>query len=71
MNKRLVELGLPIAPERQFSTLSEQGNTGSASVFLSIEALAERGNLKSGQKVLVFVPESARFSVVYALFTVQ
>jgi 3-oxoacyl-[acyl-carrier-protein] synthase III len=70
VNKRLVELGLPIAPERQFSTLSEQGNTGSASVFLSIEALAERGDLKSGQKVLVFVPESARFSVVYALFTV-
>lgn len=71
VQKRLVELGLPIAPERQFSTLSEQGNTGSASVFLSIEALAERGQLKSGQKVLVFVPESARFSVVYALFTVQ
>jgi 3-oxoacyl-[acyl-carrier-protein] synthase-3 len=71
VQKRLVELGLPIAPERQFSTLSEQGNTGSASVFLSLEALAERGALKSGQKVLVFVPESARFSVVYALFTVQ
>jgi 3-oxoacyl-[acyl-carrier-protein] synthase III len=70
VQKRLVELGLPIATERQFSTLSEQGNTGSASVFLSIEALAERGQLKSGQKVLLFVPESARFSVVYALFTV-
>jgi 3-oxoacyl-[acyl-carrier-protein] synthase-3 len=70
VQKRLAELGVAIAPERQFSTLSEHGNTGSASVFLSIEALAERGQLKSGQKVLLFVPESARFSVVYALFTV-
>ncbi|MBS1149441.1 MAG: hypothetical protein H6Q89_1139, partial [Myxococcaceae bacterium] len=37
---------------------------------LSIEALAEQGKLQKGQKVLVFVPESARFNVVYALFTV-
>ena len=61
---------MPIPPERLFSTLSEQGNTGSASVFLSLEALAERGALQKGQKLLVFVPESARFNVVYALFTV-
>ncbi len=70
VQKRLGEVGLPIPQERQFSTLSEQGNTGSASVFLSIEALAERNSLKKGQKILVFVPESARFNVVYALFTV-
>lgn len=70
VQKRLVEVGLPIPAERQFSTLSEQGNTGSASVFLSLENLAERGELQSGQQVLVFVPESARFSVVYALLTV-
>ncbi len=70
VQKRIAEVGLPIPPERQFSTLSEQGNTGSASVFLSIEALAQRGQLQKGQKLLVFVPESARFSVVYALFTV-
>ena len=70
VQKQLAQVGLPIPPERQFSTLSEQGNTGSASVFLSIEALAERNALKKGQKILVFVPESARFNVVYALFTV-
>ena len=71
VHKRLAEVDLPIPPERLFSTLSEQGNTGSASVFLSLEALAERGALQKGQKLLVFVPESARFNVVYALFTVQ
>ena len=71
VQKRIAEVGLPIPIERQFSTLSSQGNTGSASVFLSIEALAEQGKLQKGQKVLVFVPESARFNVVYALFTVQ
>ncbi len=71
VQKRIAEVGLPIPESRQFSTLSEQGNTGSASVFLSIDALAERNQLKKGQKILVFVPESARFNVVYALFTVQ
>lgn len=70
VNKRLAEVGLPIASERVFSTLTEQGNTGSASAFLSLQMLASRGQLKSGQQVLVFVPESARFSVTYALFTV-
>ena len=49
---------------------SDQGNTGSASVFLAIEAMAERGMAKKGQKLLVFVPESARFNVSFGLFTV-
>ena len=71
VQRRLAEVGLPIPVERQFSTLTEQGNTGSASVFLSLEALSDRGALKAGQKVLLFVPESARFNVVYALLTVQ
>jgi 3-oxoacyl-[acyl-carrier-protein] synthase III len=71
VQKQLTEVGLPIPLSRQFSTLGQQGNTGSASVFLSIEALAEANQLKKGQRILVFVPESARFNVVYALFTVQ
>ncbi len=68
--ERLVEAGLPLPEEKVFTTLSEQGNTGSASVFLSLEALSKQGRLKSGQKVLLFVPESARFSVAFVLLTV-
>jgi 3-oxoacyl-[acyl-carrier-protein] synthase-3 len=70
LQKRLAAVGLPIPESRQFSTLADQGNTGSASVFLAIEALAQRGRLKAGQKILVFVPESARFNVAFGLFTV-
>ena len=70
MLKRVKEADLPIPDERLFTTLSEQGNIGSAGAFLSLDALATRGLLKSGQKVLLFVPESARFSFALALLTV-
>jgi 3-oxoacyl-[acyl-carrier-protein] synthase III len=68
--KRINEANLPIPSERLFTTLSEQGNIGSAGAFLSLEALASQGLLKSGQKVLLFVPESARFSFALAHLTV-
>lgn len=70
LQKRLAAIDLAIPESRQFSTLSDQGNVGSASVFLAMEALADRGMLKKGQKILVFVPESARFNVSFGLFTV-
>lgn len=70
VHKRLAEAGLPLPEDKVFTTLSEQGNIGSASAFLSLEALSKRGSLKPGQKVLLFVPESARFSVAFVLLTV-
>jgi 3-oxoacyl-[acyl-carrier-protein] synthase-3 len=70
VHRRLGEVGLGLPADRVFSTLTEQGNIGSASAFFSLEALGERGLLKSGQKILLFVPESARFSVAFAHLTV-
>ncbi len=56
--------------EKWFINLTEVGNVGSASAYLMLEELFHSGTLKKGEKILVMVPESARFSYTYALFTV-
>ena len=60
--KCLAEIGLPIPRERWFSNLVSKGNTGSASPFIMLDELFHSGQIKKGQKLLMFVPESGRFS---------
>ena len=56
--------------ERWFSNLTEKGNTGSASIFIMLEELYRSGDLKAGQKLLCYVPESGRFSTAFIQLTV-
>ncbi len=70
VTERFREAGLPIPPERHFTNLSTKGNTGAASPFIMLDELFTSTPLRSGQKILVAVPESARFSVAYMLLTV-
>ncbi|RIX81713.1 beta-ketoacyl-ACP synthase III [Acidovorax cavernicola] len=58
----LASLGLPIPRERWFSNLASKGNTGSASPYIMLDELFRSGRIKPGQKLLMFVPESGRFS---------
>ena len=58
----LARAGLPIPFERWFSNLESCGNTGSASMYIMVDALRRGGRLASGQRLLCFVPESGRFS---------
>lgn len=58
----LVEIGLPIPRERWFTNLASKGNTGSASPFIMLDELFHSGRIKKGQKLLMFIPESGRFS---------
>jgi len=58
----LAALGLPIPRERWFSNLATKGNTGSASPYIMLDELFRSGRIKPGQKLLMFVPESGRFS---------
>lgn len=67
---KLEEKGLGIPHERWFSNLSEVGNVGAGSVYLMIDELLNSGKLQKGQKLLLMVPESARFAYVYAYLTV-
>ncbi|MEO8085534.1 MAG: beta-ketoacyl-ACP synthase III [Bacteroidota bacterium] len=62
--------GIPVPQEKWFSNLSTTGNVGSASIYFMIEELMRTNRLKKGDKLLMIVPESARFSYVYGQLTV-
>jgi len=67
----LVEVyGGGIPYEKWFINLYTVGNVGAASVYLMINELFHSGRLKKGEKILLLVPESARFSYMYAMLTV-
>lgn len=58
----LVEAGLNIPRENWFTNLVEKGNTGSASPFIMLDELFHSGRIKKGHKLLMYIPESGRFS---------
>lgn len=64
------EKGFFIPEEKWFINLPQVGNIAAASAFAMLEELMHSGKLRSGQKILVMVPESARFSYCYCMFTV-
>lgn len=62
--------GIEIPMENWFMNLKDVGNVGSASIYLMLEELMNSGKLKKGDKILLSVPESGRFSYSYAYLTV-
>ncbi|MBV8391305.1 MAG: beta-ketoacyl-ACP synthase III [Mucilaginibacter sp.] len=67
----LVEIyGGGIPYEKWFINLYTVGNVGAASIYLMINELFNGGKLKKGDRLLLLVPESARFSYMYAMLTV-
>ncbi|MXO03264.1 beta-ketoacyl-ACP synthase III [Flavobacterium sp. HBTb2-11-1] len=70
LKKGLNEKGIGMSDDKWFMNLSRVGNVGSASIYLALEELMNSGNLKKGDKILLSVPESGRFSFAYAYLTV-
>jgi 3-oxoacyl-[acyl-carrier-protein] synthase-3 len=70
LHKSLAENGMDIPMEKWFMNLARVGNVGSASIYLALEELMASGKLKKGNKILLSVPESGRFSYAYAYLTV-
>lgn len=68
--EEIVKYGIDIPQEKWFTNLSSVGNIGSASIFMMVEELMNSGKLKKGEKILLMVPESARFTYAYCLLTV-
>jgi 3-oxoacyl-[acyl-carrier-protein] synthase-3 len=68
--KTLEDNGIGIPMEKWFSNLSTKGNVGAGSIYLMIDELLKSGKAKKGEKVLLAVPESARFSYAFCLLTV-
>ena len=62
--------GASIPYEKWFVNLSTMGNVGAGSVYLMVHELFHSGRLKKGEKILLLVPESSRFSYMYAMLTV-
>lgn len=62
--------GIGIPYDKWFVNLSQVGNVGSASVYLMVDELFHSGKLQQGDKILLLVPESARFSYMFSLLTV-
>ncbi|GAB2695839.1 beta-ketoacyl-ACP synthase III [Mucilaginibacter koreensis] len=60
--------GIPY--DKWFVNLSTVGNVGAASAYLMVNELFNSGKLKKGERLLLLVPESSRFSYMYAMLTV-
>ncbi len=63
--------GVEMPYDKWFLNLEKVGNIGSASIYIMLEELVHSGTLKKGDRILLFVPESARFSYTYAYLTVH
>lgn len=70
LRQSLAEKGMVIPMEKWFMNLDHVGNVGAASIYLALEELMGSGKLKKGNKILLSVPESGRFSYAYAYLTV-
>ena len=64
----LKTVGIDIPKEKWFLNLTKVGNVGAASAYLMVEELMNSGKLKSGDTILLSVPESGKFSYTYAFF---
>ncbi|OAJ94174.1 beta-ketoacyl-ACP synthase III [Vibrio bivalvicida] len=61
----MLEAECDIPQKRWFTNLSSKGNTGSASIYIILEELFHSEQLKVGDTLLCYVPESGRFSTAF------
>lgn len=61
------EIGLDVPRERWFTNLTSKGNTGSASPYIMLDELFHSGRIQPGQRILMYIPESGRFSSGFVL----
>ncbi len=70
LNEGFIKAGINIPLEKWHVNLEKFGNIGSVSIYLQLEELFYSDKLKKGEKILLSVPESGRFSYVYGLLEV-
>lgn len=64
----LDKAGLSIPDERWYNNLQTRGNTGAASIFVMLDDFLRTHEVKPGERIFCFIPESGRFTVGYLLF---
>jgi 3-oxoacyl-[acyl-carrier-protein] synthase-3 len=60
---------LTIGPDRWFTNLHTRGNTGAASIFVMLDEAWRGGRFRPGDRILLVVPESGRFSFAFVHLT--
>ncbi|HET6244613.1 MAG: beta-ketoacyl-ACP synthase III [Bacteroidetes bacterium] len=70
VDDEMKKFGVQLPQEKWFINLTRVGNIGAAAIFVTLAELMSSGKLKKGQKIVLTVPESARFSYANALLTV-
>lgn len=63
--------GIEITKDKWFMNLKDVGNVGAGSIYLMLEELVSSGQLKKGDRIMLCVPESARFTYSYAYLIVR
>lgn len=69
VNDELIARGIALTKEKWFVNLPSVGNVGSAAIYVALEELMRTKGIKQGQKILLLVPESGRFSYGSVLLT--
>ena len=62
MLKEIEKRNTDLRENKWFTNLTWVGNMGSASIFVALDELVRTKELKKGEKILLLVPESGRFS---------
>ena len=70
LDEELKRRGIDLPTEKWFTNLTWVGNIGSAAPLAALDELVKTKKLSKGNKILLLVPESGRFSYGVAMFTV-
>jgi len=69
--EELERRGICLPTEKWFTNLTTVGNVGSVAIFAGLDELVHSGRLIDGNKILLLVPESGRFTYGVVLLTVK
>ena len=69
LNDEIATRNIALTKEKWFTNLNSVGNIGSAAIYVGLEELIRTKEIKQGDKILLLVPESGRFSYGTVLLT--
>ena len=70
LNDEIAARNIALTKEKWFTNLTSVGNIGSAAIYVGLEELIRTKEIKRGNKILLLVPESGRFSYGTVLLSV-
>ena len=71
LDEEIQRRNISLDESRWFTNLTSVGNVGSVSIFAALDELVRTKSLVDGEKILLLVPESGRFSYGVVLLSVK